>query len=62
MLASVGHSLPLIGAMLGHTQPITTQRYAHLLDDARRKAANHVGKIVKRAGKPSAEVVKMRKR
>ncbi|HBJ41052.1 MULTISPECIES: tyrosine-type recombinase/integrase [unclassified Hyphomonas] len=30
---SQGQSLPVIGAMLGHSQPQTTARYAHLLDD-----------------------------
>lgn len=30
MLASNGVSLPMIGALLGHTQASTTQRYAHL--------------------------------
>ncbi|MEQ9447655.1 MAG: tyrosine-type recombinase/integrase [Rhodospirillaceae bacterium] len=29
---STGHSLPIVGAMLGHTQPQTTARYAHLMD------------------------------
>jgi integrase len=33
ILASQGLSLPIIGALLGHTQPQTTARYAHLLDD-----------------------------
>jgi integrase len=42
-LASNGASLPLIGAMLGHSQPATTARYAHLFDDAQRKAADQVG-------------------
>ena len=37
-LASSGASLPVIGALLGHTQAQTTQRYAHLLDDPLRKA------------------------
>jgi integrase len=31
-LASSGLSLPVIGALLGHSSPVTTQRYAHLLD------------------------------
>ena len=39
MLASKGTSLPIIGAMLGHTQAATTNRYAHLLDDPLRQAA-----------------------
>lgn len=30
---SQGQSLPVIGAMLGHTQTQTTARYAHLFDD-----------------------------
>jgi integrase len=33
VLASRGLSLPVIGALLGHSQPQTTARYAHLLDD-----------------------------
>ncbi|MGB6913651.1 MAG: tyrosine-type recombinase/integrase, partial [Pseudolabrys sp.] len=40
--ASSGASLPLIGAMLGHSSPTTTHRYAHLLDDPQRSAANKV--------------------
>jgi integrase len=28
-----GGSLPMIGRMLGHSEPKTTQRYAHLTDD-----------------------------
>ena len=33
VLVSAGLSLPIIGALLGHTQPGTTARYAHLFDD-----------------------------
>jgi integrase len=43
LLASAGQSLPIIGALLGHTQPQTTARYAHLLDDPLRAATNQVG-------------------
>jgi hypothetical protein len=32
--------------MLGHTQPSTTHRYAHLLDDPKRKAADRVGAMI----------------
>jgi integrase len=46
ILASSGRSLPIIGALLGHTQAATTQRYAHLFDDPLRAAAEHVGAIV----------------
>jgi integrase len=49
-LASAGLSLPVIGALLGHTQPSTTQRYSHLLDDPLRAATERVGAIVTAAG------------
>jgi integrase len=45
-LASAGFSLPTIGALLGHTQPSTTHRYAHLLDDPLREATNKVGTVL----------------
>ena len=35
LLASAGMSLPIIGALLGHSQPATTARYAHLHDPLR---------------------------
>jgi len=38
LLASSGTSLPLIGALLGHSNPITTDRYVHLIQDAQRAA------------------------
>lgn len=57
-LVSDGKSLPTIGALLGHTQASTTQRYAHLHDDALRKATTGVGKRVMGA-KRSAKVVKL---
>lgn len=36
--AASGMGLPIIGKMLGHTQPSTTQRYAHLAPDPVRAA------------------------
>jgi len=57
ILASSGLSLPIIGALLGHTQPATTARYAHLMDDPLRAATNRPGAIIAGAGKPGAEVV-----
>jgi integrase len=60
ILASAGLSLPVIGALLGHTQPATTQRYAHLFDDPLRQAAERVGAIVTGAGKEGATVVRLR--
>ncbi len=51
ILASAGQSLPIIGALLGHTQAATTQRYAHLMDDPLRAATERVGAIVGGAGR-----------
>ncbi|SDG73900.1 tyrosine-type recombinase/integrase [Pelagibacterium luteolum] len=46
LLVSSGASLPLIGALLGHTQAQTTQRYAHLSDDPQRAATELIGNIL----------------
>ncbi|MCZ6745159.1 MAG: site-specific integrase [Alphaproteobacteria bacterium] len=59
VLASAGASLPMIGALLGHTQPATTARYAHLYDDPLRRLTNQVGHVVN--GTTPAEVVPLRK-
>jgi integrase len=40
--ASSGMGLPIIGKMLGHTQPATTARYAHLASDPVKAAAASV--------------------
>ncbi|CAO3455447.1 Phage integrase [Azospirillum argentinense] len=40
LIASAGMGLPIIGALLGHTQAATTQRYIHLYDNPLRKAAD----------------------
>ncbi|MBA4033797.1 MAG: integrase [Bradyrhizobium sp.] len=45
-LASSGASLPLIGALLGHSSPTTTHRYAHLFDDPQRAAVEKIGTII----------------
>ena len=37
-----GMSLPMIGALLGHSQPQTTQRYAHLAADPLKTASDSV--------------------
>lgn len=54
-LASGGASLPLIGALLGHSNPATTARYAHLFQDPQRAAVEKVGAIISAAGKPSMQ-------
>lgn len=56
-LAGAGFSLPIIGALLGHTQPSTTQRYAHLQDDPLRVATERAGAIL--SGMPSADVMQL---
>lgn len=55
VLASAGLSLPIIGALLGHSQPATTARYAHLMDDPLRAATERAGAIVTANG-PGAEI------
>lgn len=46
ILASSGFSLPMIGALLGHTQTQTTDRYSHLIDEPLREATERVGAAV----------------
>lgn len=46
ILVSAGASLPLIGRLLGHTQPQTTARYAHLYDEPLRRAAESVASVI----------------
>ncbi len=56
-LASGGASLPLIGQLLGHSNPATTARYSHIFQDPQRAAVERVGAIVTAAGKPAEEPV-----
>ena len=57
--AGGGMSLPVIGALLGHSQAQTTQRYAHLSADPLKAASDAVGERIAAAmNKPdSGEVV-----
>ncbi len=61
--AAEGLSLPTIGALLGHTQAATTQRYAHLANDPLRQAAGiisgHIAAVLE--GRPEGKVVSMAK-
>lgn len=52
----VGHnlSLPVIGKVLGHTQPATTARYAHLADDPIHAAVKLAGEYIRDAIAPPA--------
>jgi integrase len=52
VLASAGQSLPVIGALLGHTQPATTARYSHLFDDPLRAATEQMASAV---GSPAGD-------
>lgn len=54
-MVSGGATLPMIGALLGHSQTGTTVRYAHLYTDPLREAAERVGAVV--TGGESAAVV-----
>jgi integrase len=44
--AAGGQSLVIIGKMLGHSQPATTARYAHLADDPVKAASDAVGRHI----------------
>lgn len=46
LLVSSGASLPAIGQLLGHTQPGTTARYAHLYDEPLRVMVQQVDALV----------------
>jgi integrase len=54
--AGGGLSLPIIGRLLGHTQPRTTQRYAHLADDPLREATEKIGRVITGKGRGAAVV------
>ena len=55
-----GLSLPMIGALLGHAQPATTARYAHLAADPLKQAADLIGDRIAAAMKGgSGEVVEL---
>ena len=58
VLASAGLSLPVIGALLGHSQAQTTQRYSHLFDDPLRAATERAAAVL--TNKARAEVVPLK--
>ena len=60
VLASAGLSLPVIGALLGHTKPATTARYAHLFDDPLRAATERAAAII--SGTSPAEIIPLERR
>jgi integrase len=56
-LVSGGASLPLIGALLGHSSPTITARYAHMFADPQRAAVERVASIIENAGKPAPDTL-----
>ena len=57
-LVSSGLSLEIVGRLLGHTNPLTTKRYAHLADDPLRAAAQRFGSKMDSLGSArKAEVI-----
>jgi integrase len=58
VLVSGGATLPMIAALLGHSQVSTTNRYAHLYSDPLREAAERLGAVV--TGAKGAEVLPLR--
>lgn len=60
--ASLG--LPVIGRLLGHSQPATTARYAHLDADPMRRAVNIIGAAISAAisPQPLCEPIPFRRR
>jgi hypothetical protein len=55
--------LPIIGRLLGHSQPQTTARYSHLHTDPLRRAADTIGSQISAAmaGGQTAEIVPLKK-
>jgi integrase len=63
ILVSGGLSLPVIGALLGHTQAATTHRYAHLFDDPLQEATDRVDALLTALAEDrKPEVTSLRKR
>jgi integrase len=53
--AGSGLGLPLIGGLLGHADPKTTARYAHLATDPLRQAANAIAETLQQFLDPGTE-------
>lgn len=61
VLASAGQTLPVIGQLLGHTNPNTTARYAHLFDDPLRAATERAASVIE-SRTTDAEIIQFEKR
>jgi integrase len=62
--AGGGLGLPIIGRLLGHTQPSTTARYAHLDNDPLRRASESIAGRIAAAleGRQASAVLPLRRR
>ncbi len=61
--AAGGDSLLMIGALLGHRDPTTTSRYAHLADDPLKEAADRISGSIAAAMKgDGADVVALKRK
>ena len=60
--AASGMSLHMIGALLGHKQPQTTARYAHLIGDPLREAAEIVSQRLKLVASEQPIQLKLKER
>jgi integrase len=62
-LINSGHGLPIIGSLLGHSRPETTNRYSHLYDATLRDAVDRVGSrmsglvVTKRPAKAKLKII-----
>ena len=59
--ASAGMSLPIVGKLLGHRDPKTTARYAHIGNDPAKAAADRISGTIAAAmnGENGGEVVEL---
>lgn len=55
LAVNAGATLYQVQHLLGHASPQTTQRYAHLSDEALREASGAVGNVVKQATRRKEE-------
>ncbi len=57
--AGAGMGLPIVGKLLGHRDPKTTARYAHVADDPAKAAADRIASTISGAMRGNAEVTEV---